>query len=232
MRVLIVEDESFLADAMQRGLRLEAFAADIARDGAEALEKIAANSYDAIVLDRDIPIVHGDEICARLARTPGAPSVLMLTAASTLAEKVAGLELGADDYLAKPFDFEELVARLHALHRRGTVARPPVLEQAGISLDPFRREVLRGGRYVRLSRKEFAVLAVLMEARGGVVSAETLLEKAWDENADPFTNAVRITISTLRKRLGDPTPIETVSGAGYRIADSDPQGGVGATVGF
>ncbi|TAJ49854.1 MAG: response regulator transcription factor [Herbiconiux sp.] len=217
MRVLIAEDEVFLADAIQRGLRLEAFAADVAADGAEALEKIAVNDYDAIVLDRDLPLVHGDEICRRLAGQPGAPLILMLTAASTLADRVGGLELGADDYLVKPFEFEELVARLRALHRRNAPALPPILEQGDIRLDPFRREVYRSGRFVRLSRKEFSVLAVLMEAAGGVISAERLLEKAWDENADPFTNAVRMTVSSLRKRLGAPDPIETVAGVGYRM---------------
>ncbi|MFB2580830.1 response regulator transcription factor [Herbiconiux sp. P15] len=219
MRVLIAEDEAFLAEAIQRGLRLEAFAADVAADGATALEKIAENDYDALVLDRDLPVVHGDEICRRLAGQPGAPLILMLTAASTLRDRVGGLELGADDYLVKPFEFEELVARLRALHRRNAPARPPVLELGGIRLDPFRREVYRGGRFVRLSRKEFSVLAVLMEADGGVISAETLLEKSWDENADPFTNTVRTTVSSLRKRLGAPDPIETVAGVGYRMDD-------------
>ena len=219
MRVLVAEDELFLAEAIQRGLRREAFAVDIAVDGAEALEKIVVNDYDAIVLDRDLPTVHGDDICRRLAAEPDSPPILMLTSASTLADKVSGLELGADDYLVKPFDFEELVARLRALHRRNAPARPPVLERAGLRLDPFRREVYRDGRFVRLSRKEFAVLAVLMEAGGGVVSAEALLEKAWDENADPFTNAVRITVSSLRKRLGAPDVIQTVPGVGYRMAD-------------
>ena len=219
MRVLIAEDEVFLAEAIQRGLRLEAFSADVAADGATALEKLAENDYDALVLDRDLPIVHGDEICRRLAGHPDAPLILMLTAASTLADRVGGLELGADDYLVKPFEFEELVARLHALHRRNAPARPPVLEVGDIRLDPFRREVYRAGRFVRLSRKEFSVLAVLMEADGGVISAERLLEKSWDENADPFTNAVRTTVSSLRKRLGSPDPIETVAGVGYRMDD-------------
>jgi len=219
MRVLIAEDEPFLADAIQRGLRLEAFAADVATDGAEALEKLAVNDYDAIVLDRDLPTVHGDDIARRLAAEPDSPPILMLTAASTVADRVSGLELGADDYLVKPFDFQELVARLRALHRRNAPARPPVVQHGGIRLDPFRREVYRDDRFVRLSRKEFAVLAVLMEADGGVISAERLLEKAWDENADPFTNAVRITVSSLRKRLGAPDPIETVAGVGYRMSD-------------
>ncbi len=217
MRVLIAEDEVFLAEAIQRGLRLEAFAADIALDGAAALEKIDLNDYDAVVLDRDLPVVHGDEICRRLAGQPDAPLILMLTADATLSDRVGGLELGADDYLVKPFEFEELVARLHALHRRQIPARPPVLLVGGIRLDPFRREVYRAGRLVRLSRKEFSVLAVLMEADGGVISAERLLEKSWDENADPFTNAVRMTVSSLRKRLGAPDPIETVAGVGYRM---------------
>jgi len=217
VRVLIVEDEPFLAEAIQAGLRLEAISADIAGDGLAALERIAVNSYDVVVLDRDLPGMHGDEVCARLVVDPESPRILMLTAAGTLADKVNGLELGADDYLAKPFDLEELVARLRALNRRAARALPPVLQLAGVTLDPFRREVFRGGRLVSLSRKEFAVLEVLMRAEGGVVSAELLLEKAWDENADPFTNAVRITMSTLRKKLGPPGVIDTVSGVGYRI---------------
>ncbi|OUE20341.1 Transcriptional regulatory protein TcrA [Clavibacter michiganensis] len=219
MRILVVEDEPLLADAVAKGLRLESFAVDVARDGDQALAKAAVTAYDAVVLDRDLPGIHGDEVCRRLVAAPDAPRILMLTAAAALADRVTGLELGADDYLVKPFEFEELVARLRALGRRTPTARPPVRERAGIRLDPFRREVYRDGRLVRLARKEFAVLAVLMEADGGVVSAEALLEKAWDENADPFTNAVRITVSTLRKRLGAPGPIETVPGVGYRIAD-------------
>jgi two-component system response regulator VanR len=219
MRVLVVEDEVYLAEAVQVALRREAIAADIAHDGNTALERLSYTEYDAIVLDRDIPGIHGDEVCRRVSVQYPHLKVLMLTAARGLAEKVSGFELGADDYLLKPFEFPELVARLRALSRRESTSRPPVLELAGIRLDPFRREVYRSDRFVRLSRKEFAVLEVLVRAGGGVVSAEQLLEKAWDDNADPFTNAVRVTISTLRRRLGDPSPIATVPGVGYRMAD-------------
>lgn len=218
MRVLIVEDEPYLADAIRDGLRLEAIAADIAGDGDTALEQLAINDYDAVVLDRDIPGPNGDEIARRLSGEPTGPRILMLTAADRLDDKESGFESGADDYLTKPFALRELVLRLRALARRPRDTTPPVLEVAGIRLDPFRREVYRAGRYVSLTRKQFAVLHVLMAAEGGVVSAEQLLERAWDENADPFTNAVRITISTLRKRLGEPWTIETIPGVGYRMS--------------
>jgi two-component system response regulator VanR len=218
VRVLVVEDEPFLAEAIRAGLRLEAIAADTVGDGLAALDQLAVHAYDVVVLDRDLPGMHGDEVCARIVADPGAPSVLMLTASTTLAERVHGLQLGADDYLGKPFDFEELVARLRALNRRARRAVPPVLEAAGLRVDPFRREAYRDGRYLRLGRKEFAVLEVLLRAAGGVVSAEQLLEQAWDEHADPFTNAVRLTISTLRKKLGAPDPIRTLPGVGYAIA--------------
>jgi len=217
MRVLIVEDEVFLAEAIRDGLRLEAIAADIAGDGDAALEQLAVNRYDVVVLDRDIPGPGGDEIARGLAGAAESPRILMLTAAARLDDKQSGFEAGADDYLTKPFALRELVLRLRALERRPAAGAPPVQELAGVRLDPFRREVFRDGRYVALTRKQFAVLAVLMSAGGGVVSAEDLLERAWDENADPFTNAVRITISTLRKRLGEPWVIETVPGAGYRL---------------
>src|SRR5216110_3325363 len=203
MRVLIVEDEPYMADAIRDGLRLEAIAADIAGDGDTALELLSFNAYDIAVLDRDIPGPTGDEIADRLD------------------DKATGFELGADDYLTKPFDLRELVLRLRALDRRRAHNRPPVREIAGLRLDPFRREVYRDGRYVALTRKQFAVLEVLVAAEGGVVSAEELLERAWDENADPFTNAVRITVSALRKRLGEPWIISTVPGVGYRI-DTQP----------
>ena len=217
MRVLIVEDELYLAEAIRDGLRLEAIAADIAGDGDTALENLAVNEYDAVILDRDIPGTHGDDV-ARWIIAAGLPCrILMLTAADLLDEKVRGFEIGADDYVTKPFELRELVMRLRALGRRPAEGAPPVLEHAGIRLDPFRREVYREGRYVALTRKQFAVLEVLLTARGGVVSAETLLERACDENADPFTNAVRITISSLRKRLGDPWVIHTVAGVGYRL---------------
>ena len=217
MRVLIVEDELYLAEAIRDGLRLEAIAADIAGDGDTALEQLSINTYDVVVLDRDIPGPNGDEIARRLSETPAGPRILMLTAADRLDDKETGFESGADDYLTKPFALRELVLRLRALERRPSAGMPPIVEIAGVRLDPFRREVYRDGRYVALTRKQFAVLAVLVAAGGGVVSAEDLLERAWDENADPFTNAVRITISTLRKRLGEPWVIDTVPGVGYRM---------------
>ncbi|MEU5399328.1 response regulator transcription factor [Streptomyces sp. NPDC005963] len=217
MRVLVVEDEPVLADAIAEWLRDETHAVDIALDGAAALERAAVNDYDVIVLDRDLPVVHGDEVCRRLVDSTAAARVLMLTAAADVADRVRGLGLGADDYLTKPFAFAELSARIHALGRRSRPAAPPVLRRAGISLDPARREVFRDGRYVPLSRKEFAVLSELLRAEGAVVSAEMLLEKAWDEHADPFTGAVRLAVLKLRRKLGDPPVVETVTGAGYRI---------------
>ncbi|MFJ4188851.1 response regulator transcription factor [Kitasatospora sp. NPDC089509] len=223
MRVLVVEDEIYLAEAVQAGLRLEAIASDIVTDGDAALERLAVHDYDVVVLDRDIPGTHGDDVCRAIVEQRLGCRVLMLTAAARLGDKVAGFELGADDYLTKPFDLPELVVRLRSLARRPAQSTPPVLEHAGLRLDPFRREVYRDGRYVALSRKQFAVLEVLMTARGGVISAEQLLERAWDENADPFTNAVRITISGLRKRLGDPWLIHTVPGVGYRLDDETPR---------
>jgi two-component system, OmpR family, response regulator VanR len=221
VRVLIVEDEEFLAEAIQAGLRYEAMATDVALDGDEALEKLRVNDYDVLVLDRDIPGTHGDDVCAIVTRDQPSVRVLMLTAAARLNEKVAGFQLGADDYLAKPFAFEELVVRLRALGRRPAAATPPVLEFADLRLDPFRHEVYRAGRYVRLTRKQFAVLELLMRADGGVVSAETLLEKVWDDHADPFTSAPRVTMSTLRKALGEPGLIDTVARAGYRLVAPD-----------
>lgn len=218
MRVLIVEDEPYLAEAVRDGLRLEAIAADIAGDGHVALELLDINSYDIAVLDRDIPGPSGDDIARAIVASGSGIPIIMLTAADRLDDKASGFELGADDYLTKPFELRELVLRLRALGRRRERARPPVLEVAGLRLDPFRREVFRDERYVALTRKQFAVLEVLVDAAGGVVSAEELLERAWDENADPFTNAVRITVSSLRKRLGEPWVIVTVPGVGYRIA--------------
>lgn len=218
MRVLIVEDEPLLAEAVRNGLRLEAIAADIAGDGNTALELLSLNAYDLAILDRDIPGPNGDEIAHRIVSSGSGLPILMLTAADRIDDKAAGFELGADDYLTKPFEFRELVLRIRALYRRRAQVRPPVSEIAGLRLDPFRREVFRDGHYVALTRKQFAVLEILVAANGGVVSAEELLAKAWDENADPFTNAVRITISALRKRLGEPGLIETVPGVGYRIA--------------
>src|SRR5579871_6752446 len=224
MRVLIVEDEPYMAEAIRDGLRLEAIAADIAPDGDSALEMLAVYAYDIAVLDRDIPGPSGDEIAERIVASGSGTPILMLTAADRIDDKASGFELGADDYLTKPFELRELVLRLRALDRRRAHSRPPVREIAGLRLDPFRREVFRNGRYVALTRKQFAVLEVLVEAGGGVVSAEELLRRAWDEFADPFTNAVRITVSALRKRLGDPPIIATVAGVGYRIS-ADPDSG-------
>jgi two-component system response regulator VanR len=217
MRVLVVEDEPLMAAAIRDGLRLEAIAADVAGDGEAALELLSVNEYDIAVLDRDIPAPNGDEVARRIVASGTGTPILMLTAADRLDDKESGFELGADDYLTKPFELRELVLRLRALDRRRGHNRPPVREAGDLRLDPFRREVFRAGRYVALTRKQFAVLEVLMAAGGGVVSAEELLERAWDENADPFTNAVRITISALRKRLGEPSPIVTVAGVGYRL---------------
>src|SRR6478736_4542215 len=216
MRVLIVEDEPFMADAIRDGLRLEAIAADVAKDGDTALELLSVNPYDIAVLDRDVPGPSGDEIAAHIVAGGSGMPILMLTAADRLDDKASGFGLGADDYLTKPFALQELVLRLRALDRRRAHSRPPVREIAGVRLDPFRREVFRDGRYIALTRKQFAVLDVLVAAEGGVVSAEALLEQAWDEHADPFTNAVRITVSGLRKRLGEPWVIATVAGVGYR----------------
>ncbi|MDT3329326.1 MULTISPECIES: response regulator transcription factor [Microbacterium] len=220
MRVLIVEDEPLMAEAIRDGLRLEAIAADIAGDGDTALELLAVGSYDIAILDRDIPGPSGDEVARSIVDSGSGMPILMLTAADRLDDKESGFELGADDYLTKPFELRELVLRLRALDRRRASVRPPVREYGGLRVDPFRREVYRDGRYVALTRKQFAVLDVLVAAEGGVVSAESLLEQAWDANADPFTNAVRITVSALRKRLGEPWLIVTEQGVGYRIEAS------------
>lgn len=206
-----------MAGAIRDGLRLEAIAADIVGDGDAALELLSTNAYDIAVLDRDIPGPSGDEIAEHIVASGSGIPILMLTAADRLGDLASGFGLGADDYLTKPFELQELVLRLRALDHRRAHNRPPVLEIAGLRLDPFRREVYRDGHYVALTRKQFAVLDVLVAAEGGVISAEELLERAWDENADPFTNAVRITISALRKRLGEPRIIATVPGVGYRI---------------
>ena len=203
-------------------MRHESIAADVASDGDEALKRIAVNDYDVVVLDRDIPGTHGDDVCAIVAREYPTVRVLMLTAATRLKDKVGGFELGADDYLTKPFAFEELIVRLRALARRPTATSRPVLEFSDLRLDPFRQEAYRAGRYLKLTRKQFAVLQLLMQAGGGVVSAETMLEKAWDENTDPFTSAPRVTMSTLRKALGSPDLITTVSGAGYHLNEPEP----------
>jgi DNA-binding response OmpR family regulator len=217
MRVLVVEDERLLADAVVEGLRREALAVDVAYDGDAALERLGVNEYDVLVLDRDLPVVHGDDVCRAVVGSGAATRVLMLTAAGEIADRVAGLGLGADDYLPKPFAFAELVARVRALGRRARPATPPLLTRAGVEVDPARREVRRDGRPVALSRKEFAVLEELLRADGAVVSAEQLLERAWDEHIDPFTNVLRVTVMTLRRKLGDPQVIETVAGVGYQI---------------
>lgn len=217
MRVLVVEDEEVLADAIATGLRREAMAVDVAYDGAGALERTSVNEYDVVVLDRDLPVVHGDEVCAALSAEAGTTRVLMLTASAEVTDRVRGLSIGADDYLPKPFAFVELVARVRALGRRSTPSLPPVLERHGVRLDPGRREVYRDGRWVPVSRKEFGILEQLLAADGVVVSAEQLLEKVWDENTDPFTNVVRVTMMTLRRKLGTPGLIETVQGVGYKI---------------
>ncbi|WP_435205491.1 response regulator transcription factor [Micromonospora sp. bgisy143] len=217
MRVLVVEDENVLADAIAEWLRRESFAVDVAYDGDAALERLGVNEYAVVVLDRDLPVVHGDDVCRAIVDAGGETRVLMLTAAAAVRERVAGLAIGADDYLTKPFALVELSARVHALTRRARPAAPPTLRRAGIQLDPARHEVRRDDRHVALSRKEFAVLAELLRADGAVVSAEDLLERAWDEHIDPFTNVVRVTMMKLRRKLGDPPVIETVPGAGYRI---------------
>lgn len=225
MRVLIVEDEPLMAEAIADGLRLEAIAADLAGDGHAALELLSVNAYDVVILDRDIPGPSGDEVAASIIDSGADLPILMLTAADRIEDKTTGFGLGADDYLTKPFELQELVLRLRALHRRRGYRRPPILELAGIRMDPFRRTVTRDGVAIELTRKQFAVLEILLLAAGGVVSADELLERAWDENANPFTNAVRITISALRKRLGEPQVIVTVPGVGYSIATErgDPE---------
>jgi len=217
MRILVAEDEPLLAGAVAEWLRGDTHAVDVVHDGAAALERLAVNDYDVVVLDRDLPAVHGDQVCRSIVDGEHTVGVLMLTAAGELDDRIAGLALGADDYLPKPFAFRELSARVAALGRRSRPATPPVLVRGGIRLDPHRREVYRDGRYVPLSRKEFAVLAELLRADGTPVSAEHLLEKAWDEHADPFTNAVRLTILKLRRKLGDPPVVRTEPGVGYRI---------------
>jgi DNA-binding response OmpR family regulator len=217
MRILVAEDERFLADLVAEGLRERAMAVDTAYDGAAAWERLAVNDYDVLVLDRDLPGMHGDAICRELARREVPVRILMLTAAGAVHERVAGLNLGADDYMAKPFAFDELVARIHALARRSGPPLPPVLERAGITLDSALRQAHRDGRHLPLSRKEYAVLEVLMQARGRVVSTEELLERAWDEHIDPFTTVVKVTMSKLRAKLGAPPVIVTVPGSGYRL---------------
>jgi two-component system, OmpR family, response regulator VanR len=218
MRVLLAEDERRVAAAIARGLRNHGMAVDVAHDGADALFHARVHPYDVVLLDRDLPEVHGDDVCRAIVAERPQTKVLMLTAARATDDVVAGLRLGADDYLPKPFRFAELVARVHALGRRAGAARPPVLRRGGIELDPARRTATRDGRDLDLTRKELAVLEELLRADGDVLSPEALLERAWDANADPFTNTVRMTIMKLRRKLGDPAVLETVPGAGYRLA--------------
>jgi DNA-binding response OmpR family regulator len=217
VRVLLAEDHPGVADAVARGLRRHGAAVDVAADGAAALFKARVHPYDVVVLDRDLPAVHGDDVCRTLNAEQPATKVLMLTAAGTTDDLVTGLALGADDYLTKPFRFPELVARVHALARRAGSARPPVLRRGDLELDPARRTATRDGCDLGLSPKEFGVLEALMAADGDVVSLEQLLERVWDANVDPFTNTVRMTIMKLRRKLGEPAVLHTVPGAGYRI---------------
>ena len=217
MRVLVVEDERRLADAVARAFRHRAMAVDVAYEGESALRKAGLTEYDVVVLDRDLPGVHGDEVCRALRANESGPAILMLTASGELDQIVEGLALGADDYLAKPFAFEELLARVQALARRPRRALAPVLTRGDIELDPARHEARRRGKPIELQGKEFALLRVLLEAEGRVVSGEELLARVWDENVDPFTSIVRVVVMTLRRKLGDPPLIETIAGVGYRI---------------
>lgn len=217
MRVLVVEDEDVMATALALGLRREGFATDVATDGAAALEQADLNGYDVILLDRDLPLVHGDEVCRRLVADANPARILMLTAAGAVPDRVDGLSLGADDYLPKPFAFAELLARVHALARRTSPAQAPVLRYGDLAVDTARRAVTRAGAPVPLTLKEYGVLVELVRAGGAVVSAEDLMARVWDEHADPFSNAVRVTMVGLRRKLGEPAPIETLRGAGYRV---------------
>src|SRR5215469_15642947 len=217
MRVLIVEDDAELAEAIAAGLRREQFAVDVALDGPAGLERALFTGYDVIVLDRDLPGLPGDAVCAQLIAAGCRSRVLMLTAAATIEDRVDGLHLGADDYLPKPFAFAELVARIRALLRRAQPAVPPVLTSGDVCVDPARRSARRGGQMLELGPKEFGVLELLLSSQGRVVSAEELLERVWDEMADPFSSAVKVTMSRLRRKLGEPPVIETVAQAGYRV---------------
>ncbi|HEX3824854.1 MAG TPA: response regulator transcription factor [Mycobacteriales bacterium] len=219
MRVLVADDERLLADTIAEGLRRLSMAVDVCYDGQAAIDLVATNRYDVAVLDRDMPLRTGDEVCQRIIESEDNVRVLMLTAASGIRDRVDGLSIGADDYLTKPFAFAELVARVQALSRRSRPAVKPVLERSGIVLDPARHYAARDGRVLDLTTKEFAVLEVMLRAEGEVVSAEELLEQAWDEHADPFTNAVRVAVMTLRKKLGEPAVIDTIPRAGYRLGD-------------
>ena len=216
MRVLVVEDQAELADDIADGLRDQGIGADVAYDGPAGLEKAQLNCYDVVILDRDLPEVHGDAVCATLAGSGSAARILMLTAANTVGDRVQGLNLGADDYLGKPFAFEELVARIRTLARRAP-APAPVIVRGDIVLDRARRRASRAGHPLSLTRKEMGILEELLIADGGVLSAEELLERVWDENADPFTRTVTVTVGRLRRKLGEPDPIDTVTGSGYRL---------------
>ena len=217
MRILLVEDDEALADVVARGLRQAGLAVDVVYDGERAIESASVNSYDVIVLDRQLPGIHGDDVCRAVLQLPTSPRILMLTAAGNIDDRVRGLEIGADDYLPKPFAMAELVARIQALARRPSAITLPVIELGDLRIDRSRRTARRQNRDLPLTRKEFGVLEVLATSPDRVVSAEELLEKVWDDAADPFTNAVRITIMTLRRKLGDPPLIETVVGVGYRL---------------
>ena len=217
MRVLVVEDQQELAVTVATGLRREGMAVDVAFDGAAALHRAAVHEYDVVVLDRDLPEVHGDRVCTTLVERGSRARVLMLTASAGIEDRVVGLGLGADDYLPKPFAFAELVARIRALARRAQPALPPVMSSGELRLDPARRIAHRAGRRLDLSAKELVVLELLLAARGAAVSAEELLARGWDEAADPFSGVVKVTVSRLRRKLGEPQLIETVPGAGYRI---------------
>lgn len=217
MRILVVDDETVLADAIADGLRRASYAVDIAYDGAGALERLSVNAYDVLVLDRDLPGISGDQVCRTVVASGAPVRILMVTAAGDLADRVYGLDLGADDYLAKPFAFAELLARVRALARRVRPADRPTLSRAGITLDPARRDVARDGNPIALSRREFAVLEELLRADGAAVTSEELLEKVWDEHIDPFTNVLRVTVMSLRRKLGEPTLVATVTGVGYQI---------------
>ena len=217
MRVLVIEDDEELARTIASGLRTNRMAVDVALDGHAGLSRALINDYDVIVLDRDLPELHGDDVCKRLIESESRSRVLMLTAAASTHELVDGLALGADDYLGKPFDFDELVARIGALTRRAQPLVPPVLHRGDLTLDTAERRAYRSGRLLQLAPKEFGVLELLLSAQGRCVSSEELLARVWDEEADPFTHAVKITVSRLRAKLGDPPVIDTVAKSGYRI---------------
>jgi DNA-binding response OmpR family regulator len=228
---LVVEDEQPLAEAIARGLRREGMAVDIALNGDDGHEKASVTRYDVVLLDRDLPGMSGDDLCKEIVASGELSRVLMLTASGAVSDRVEGLSIGADDYLAKPFAFPELVARVRALGRRAVPAAPPLLTAGDVALDPAKRTVHRAGHPVELTRKEFGVLEVLLAAAGAVVSSEELLERVWDENADPFTTTVRVTVMTLRKKLGEPGIIDTVVGSGYRVPVANTGTGSGSVDG-